>query len=270
MAQQGTMMRNKLQWIAVLIAVLSFLVAFTGANFGSIVTYFNSIMGWKPDFVLASGSEPSIFPNNFTESLSVSKEYFVVTSVNIGSGDVNLNEPLKFRVSFENKGKTAVAQPKVTVCFVDFLRQVWLESNLSLNNDYFTKGFNVQYEFPSPDHRIVGTWSVFVMVYDDANGALVSYLAKEFTTVDSPTGQTDFLSALFATTAVSLTASTVVYMLVRSMRAGYRKIQKKKRVHEPSEAATFHVLARKIIFRISARAPRIEGVWRRAKRPSMA
>lgn len=165
--------------------MLSLLVAFTGVNYQSVGNYFSGILFPKADFTIVSWTNSTILPYyDFMPSLSVSPAYLVVTSVNLKSDQPYLGDPLQFTISFENKGKKPVEQPRVVIYFVDFEHRVWQTWNRSDASSIVAKGCSIDYYFPSLDQKTVGSWSILVMLYDDANGTLVSYEMKQFGVTD--------------------------------------------------------------------------------------
>jgi hypothetical protein len=188
MTSEQSIERRSNRWhiVTVLIAILSLSVAFTGANYQNIATYFSGILFPKADFTVESWTNPTILPYyEFMPSLSVSTEYLVVTSVNLKSEKPYVGEPVQFTISFENKGKKLVEQPRVIIYFVDYMQRVWQIWNKSDVSNIVAKGCSIDYRFPSLDQKIVGSWIFFVLLYDDANMTLVSYETKEFLVTDN-------------------------------------------------------------------------------------
>lgn len=176
---------SKIQWATILVAVLGFLVAFTGANLQNISLYFSETMFPKADYVVESWTTPTILSDGFRESLSVSPEYFVVTSVSLKSERPYYGEPMQFSLAFDNKGKKSVEQPRILVYFVDYMYRVWNIWNKSaITNDFFAKGCSIEYHFPPMDQKTIGAWMVLVLLYDDAESVLVSYAVTEFMVTD--------------------------------------------------------------------------------------
>ena len=175
---------SKVQWALFIIAMLSLIVAFMGVNYQSISSYISSQWFPKADFKLESWATPTILPSDFRESLSASPEYLMVISVNLKSENPYQGNPLYFSISFENKGKKSAEQPRIVVYFVDYIIRAWNIWNESVTNDIITKGCSIEYHFPPLDQKIVGTWSIFVLLYDDAEGVLVSYALRAFVVTD--------------------------------------------------------------------------------------
>lgn len=164
--------------------MLSLVVAFTGIRFQDISSWFSETMFPKADYTLESVTTPTILSTDFRESLSVSPEYFVVTIVNLKSETPYQGEPMQLSISFDNKGKKSVEQPRILVFFVDYMYRVWSAWNESVTSDVLTRGCSLEYRFPPLDQKIVGDWSIFVLLYDDAENTLVSYVLKQFTVTD--------------------------------------------------------------------------------------
>lgn len=175
---------GKIQWALFAVTFLSLIIAFTGVNFQNISSYFSESMFPKADFEVESWTTPTILPSDFRESLSVSPEYFMVTSIRLKSDKPYQGEPMRLRISFDNKGKKSVEQPRIVTYFVDYTSRVWNIWNKSITNDMITKGCRIDYYFPPLDEKIVGTWSIFALLYDDAEGVLVSYVLRAFTVTD--------------------------------------------------------------------------------------
>jgi len=174
------------------VAVLSFIVGFAGlivaftVNYPTIYTYFSSYFFPKADFKLESWTTPTFLSIDFRQSLSVSTEYFVVTSIALKSEEPYVGDPLQFSISFENKGKKSIEQPIILFYSVDFMNRVWCIWNKSVTKDELAKGCSIEYHFPPLDQKTVGSWAFFVLLYDDAEGVLVSYEAKAFRVTDVP------------------------------------------------------------------------------------
>lgn len=171
--------------ISVIIAIISLAVTFTGTNYQNIGSWFSQQMFPTADFSITSFEAPLTHYFNFTQIRNVSSEYYVVTSVNLKSDVAYVGGPFQFSISFENKGKKTVEQPRILIYTTDFDHRVWSIWNESdSNKKIVTKGCNLEYYFPSLDQKDIGAWTFYVLLYDDSNGQLVSYAAKEFTTTD--------------------------------------------------------------------------------------
>lgn len=203
-AQKSTMARTtKIQWALFIVAMLSFLVGFVGINLQTISTYISETMFPKADHSVKSWTTPTILSSEFRKSLSVSPEYFVVMSVNMKTETPYLGEQMQFSISIENKGKNSVEHPRVEIYFVDYMDRVWAIWNRSITDDVLTEGFSFEYSFPSPDEKIVGDWHIFLLLYDDQEPALVSYVLREFTTTDvAPKPWWQDISILFVIVAI--------------------------------------------------------------------
>ena len=177
---------SKVQWALFTIALLSLIMAFMGINYQTISSYISSYLFPKADFKVESWTAPTLLPEDFGHSLSVSPKYFVVTSIALKSKKPYICEPLQFSISFENKGKKSIEQPRIIVYAVDFMYRVWGIWNKTVTKDVLTKGCRIEYHFPLLDQKTVGTWVFLVLLYDDAEGVLVSYEAWEFTVTDVP------------------------------------------------------------------------------------
>jgi len=218
---------SKVQWVTVIIAVLGLLVAFLGVNFQNISSWYSETMFPKADFIVESWTTPTSLPYDFKLSLSVSPEYFVVTSVSLRSERPYICEPMQFRISFENKGKKSVEQPRVAIYFVDYMYRVWNVWNESVINDVLTKGCSLEYRFPPTDQKTVGVWSLFVLLYDDAQSVLVSYEAKAFSVTD--VASKPLWQLLFELVAITgaIVVLTLVFKLITDFRSKRRKTKRK-------------------------------------------
>jgi len=175
--------KRLVSWTPV-IALLSLIVTIAAMVYPSISLSISSYFFPEADYSINSVTTPTILSNDFRQSLSVSTEYIVVTSVNLKSNTPYQGDPLQLSISYENEGKKSVKQPRVSVYFVDFMFRVWNVWNESLTNDKLTEGFSLEYHFPPLDEKIVGNWIVFVLLYDDVESVLVSYVLKTFTVTD--------------------------------------------------------------------------------------
>lgn len=225
---------SRAQWGVLIIAIMSLIVAFTGVNFQSIYSYISETMFPKPDYIVESWTSPTQISSHFRESLSPSPEYYVVTSVNLKSDNPYQGDPMQFSISFENKGKKSVKQPKIQLRFADFLDRVWIVWNESVTDEILTEGCSFEYRFPSLDQKVVGDWSVFILLYDDAENLLVSYVLKQFTVTDIPAKllwQTllNILSVLVACLTLGVTA----YIYLRVYWED--RVKKKKRAQKKKE-----------------------------------
>jgi hypothetical protein len=171
--------------ISIIIAVISLTVTFAGINYQNISSWFSQQMFPTADFTLTSFEVPLALPFNFTLIRNVSSEYYIATSISLKSDTPYLGSPLQFSISFENKGKKTVEQPRILIYATDYMHRIWNIWNESdVNKKIVTKGCNLEYYFPPMDQKAVGAWSFYVLLYDDSNGQLVSYAAKEFMTTD--------------------------------------------------------------------------------------
>ena len=120
-------------------------------------------------------------------------------------------------ISFKNKGKTNVEQPRLTLYFVDSLQQVRATWNHSLSAKEFTKGLVLEYGLPPADQKVMGSWNLIALLYDDGNPELISYVVQEF--IVTETGATTFppvAVALSLIAAISSIAAAV--MVLRRLR----------------------------------------------------
>jgi hypothetical protein len=171
--------------ISIIIAVISLTVTFTGMNYQNISSWFSQQMFPTADFTLTSFEVPLALPFSFTLIRNVSSEYYITTSISLKSNTPYLGSPLQFSISFENKGKKTVEQPRILIYATDYMYRIWSMWNESdVNKKIVTKGCNLEYYFPPVDQKAIGAWSFYVLLYDDSNGQLVSYAAKEFMTTD--------------------------------------------------------------------------------------
>lgn len=218
---------SKLQLGVFIVAILSFVVAFTGVNYQNIFSYFSETMFLKPDYTVNCWTTPTDFPNGslyFLRSLSVSSEYLVITSVALKTERPYIGEPLTISLSFENKGKKEVEQPRVVIYLADYLHRVWNVWSKSNATDIWTEGCSLEYHFPSLDQKSVGTWVFYVLLYDDAEDVLTSYEARQFSTTDVPP-RPWWETPLYM--AITVVGSVSFWLLVPRLEAYLKKRRKK-------------------------------------------
>lgn len=155
-----------------------------GIQFEDILSSVSSALFPKPDYIIKSEDTPWSLPATFRDSLLVSEEYYVFTHVSLKSQQAYQGNPLRVSISFDNKGKNPVEQPRIVVYFTDFMYRVWGVWNHSITNGIFGKKYGLEYHFPPLDQKSVGTWAIFALLYDDAKAVLVSYEFKTFTVTD--------------------------------------------------------------------------------------
>lgn len=217
--------KRLVSWTPV-IALLSLIVTIAAMFYPSISLSISSYFISKADYSIDSVTIPTILSNDFRQSLSVSTEYIVVTSVNLKSNTPYQGDPLQLSISYENEGKKSVKQPRVSVYFVDFMFRVWNVWNESLTNDKLTEGFSLEYHFPPLDEKIVGNWIVFVLLYDDVESVLVSYVLKTFAVTDvapQPWWQPFLLLGLLLLAAIVLIKFDDWRVQFRDWRRGKKK-----------------------------------------------
>lgn len=193
---------SKLQRVAVLIAALSLLVAFTGVNLGVILSFFQSVLFPKADYIIASYTTPIDLKPDFRQSLSVSPTYYVSTSINLKTTQPYQGESLTFTIYFENKGKQSVTRPRIVIYFVDFIDRVWGMWNETSVGNVFEKKYNFEYRFPPLDQKITGTWYIVVLLYDV--DTLVSYQMKQFYVTDVQRPTTLFIISAIAVSTIAM------------------------------------------------------------------
>jgi hypothetical protein len=120
---------------------------------------------------------------------------------------------LQFSVSFENKGKKNVEQPRILIYAIDFAHRIWGIWNKSDADQIVTKGCSLEYHFPSEDQKTIGAWAFWVLLYDDSNGQLLSYATTQFATTDvAPVPWYQNPSYVFVTILYSVLGVVIVYM----------------------------------------------------------
>lgn len=206
-----------------IIAVASFTVAFSGLNVERISSVISSALFPKADYTVESLDVPTALPQDFVQSLSTSPRYYEVTSVRLGSDAPYLGDPLRLSISFENRGKNSVQKPRVVVYFVDPIYRVWAVWNESVTNETLRKGCSVEYRFPPLDQKIVGSWGAYVLLYDDADNALVSYVIRYFATVEVP--QTPWWVGLLFMVGASVAMFVLVTLVEEARKRWFKKKQ---------------------------------------------
>ena len=176
---------TKIQLMTAIIAILSLLIAFFGANSQNISIFLSNVMFPKPDFSIGSVANSSLLPSGFESSLYTSPEYYYVTSISLKTDTPYIGDAFQFGISFQNSGKKTVEQPRIVIHFVDFMRREWCVWNKSDAGGILTNGCNLEYRFPALDQKVIGAWAVFVLLYDDTQSVLVSYETKQFALTDN-------------------------------------------------------------------------------------
>jgi hypothetical protein len=194
--------RNRRESVMLILTAVAVIIAFTGMNYQNVASWFSSTLFPKSDYMIESSVNPTVLPFDYRDSLTVSPSYFIVTSVNLKQDTPYQGEAMQISISFENKGKKTVERPRVLVYFVDFLYRIWGVWNKTDANDVLAKGCSLEYHFPPLDQKISGTWVVFVMLYDDAEGVLASYELKTFRVMDTQTPWYEVYSGVLALIAV--------------------------------------------------------------------
>lgn len=184
----------------------------------------------KADSVIESLTIPADLPYDFKSSLSVSSEYYIATSANMKDTPYQ-GDPLQIRISFQNMGKKAVQQPRITIYVVDYMYRIWGQWNHSITSSILTNGYILDYHFPPLDQKIRGAWSVFVLLYDDANSTLVSYIAKEIMVTDVapiPFWQETYVYVLVVYIGLALVVARYQKRLTAFVKRFSRKTQLRK------------------------------------------
>jgi len=139
--------------------------------------------GPKPDYTLISYLEPSI-DDSFFSNLKVSPNYYIVTKVSLKTDSVYIESPLQFSISFENRGKNQLENPRMEVIIMDYMHRIWSKWSRNETQNILQKQINMNYLFPPPDQKTIGTWYIYVMLYNNVDNQLISYESKLFVTND--------------------------------------------------------------------------------------
>ena len=194
-----------------IVALLSFIVAFSGLTLENILSYISPlIFPSPPDYKIVSFDAPQTLDLNLP--LSVSPKHYVITHLDFTSQEISPDGTVKLGISFKNKGKTNVEQPRLMLYFVDSLQQVRATWNQSLTAKEFTEGLVLEYSLPPPDQKVMGSWNLIALLHDDGNRELISYVVQEFKVTEIPTRflpVTLFL-ALFAAISTIVAAAMVI------------------------------------------------------------
>lgn len=221
MSSEATKTNKKKRNWTLLVAVLSLTVSILVPTYPTISSAISQAMFPRADYSIDSYSKPSTFPQPFDEMLVVSERYYVVTTINLRSETPFIGEPLRFSVFLENKGKTVVQQPRITIYLSDFMHRVWGSWNESVTKEKFGQEMSFEYHFPAPDKKILGTWVIFALVYDDAKGELVSYEIIQFSSSDV---NIFAISTVFLPTIIFTSMAVAVVFLITKRRANKRRI----------------------------------------------
>ena len=188
------------------VASLSLIVGFSGLIL-QVMPYVSPFFFREPpDYRIASFDIPQTL--EFNLPLGVSPEYYLITSVDFKSEATYSGGKVKFSINFENKGKTDVQQPRLILYFVDSLQQVRAIWNRSLTTKEFIEGLVLEYILPSADQKVMGSWNLIALLYDDGNRELISYAVQEFIVTETRTivgtGIGSVLSAIAAISAIAV------------------------------------------------------------------
>jgi hypothetical protein len=173
------------QWITIAISSIAILLTFTGINYQTISSGISRLISPTADFTIESYSTPQTLPQGFLYSLNPASDYYVVTSIHLGTNTPYVGNPFYFSVSFDNKGKKSVLEPSVMVYLVDMFSREWVSWNHSLTNGEFSNGFSLAYNFPTLDQKTTGSWVVITLLYSNATGELVSVNTTQFNATDN-------------------------------------------------------------------------------------
>jgi len=217
------------QWITIAISSIAILLTFTGMNYQTISAGISRLISPTADFKIESYSTPQILPSGFLYSLNPASDYYVVTSIHLGTNTPYVGNPFYFSISFDNKGKKSVLEPYVMIHLVDMFSREWASWNHSLTNGEFSNGFSAAYNFPTLDQKTTGAWSVITLLYSNATGELVSVNTTQFDVTDNaplPTWVGYLL--LFLVFAISIFAfGSILYgYIVNRKKAQARKTKR--------------------------------------------
>jgi hypothetical protein len=107
------------QWITITISVIAIVLTFTGINFQTISSGISRLFSPTVDFTIDSYSTPQPLPSGFLYSLNPASDYYVATSIHLGTDTPYVGNPFYFSVSFDNKGKKSVLEPYVMIYLAD-------------------------------------------------------------------------------------------------------------------------------------------------------
>lgn len=204
---------SKIEIATIVIALVGVMLTFSGLKLQDVTTSISASLSPKADYTITSLTSPEYFSSDYGHSLSVSPEYIIITNVGLGSDSVYQGSPMRFSVSFENKGKKAIEQSRVLIFLVDPLYRIWGVWNRSSTNDELTQGWSFDYYFPPLDQKIIGTWVIIAHLYDDKSALplLVSYEFRMFRVTDDA-GQPWWMGLLasIAGLAIGLTVFVAV------------------------------------------------------------
>jgi hypothetical protein len=229
---------SKIQLATVIIALLSLVVAFTGVKFQDITSYISVSLSPRADYTIRSSATPSYISSDYGQSLLVSTEYIIITNVGLSSDTFYQANPMRFSVSFEDKGKKAVEQPNILILIVDPLYRIWGVWNKSATNDELTHGWSFDYHFPPLDQKIIGTWVIITHLYDDATASpvLISYEFRMFRVTDEAPSSWEL--GVLVSTAIATVGTIALFYVDRRMNRARKKLEseiesKKRKSSQP-------------------------------------
>jgi hypothetical protein len=217
------------QWIAIAISILAVLVAFTQINFQTISSGISRLVSPTADFTIESYSTPQSLPLGFLYSLNPASNYYVTTSIHLGTNTPYVGNSFYLSVSFDNKGKKSVLEPYLVIYFADMFSREWASWNRTLTNGEFSNGFSIAYNFPTLDQKTTGAWSVTTVLYSNATGELVSVNTTEFNVTDiapPPAWAVDLLFGSFLVIIIVMGILTLRKAIIDRKKAQARKTKR--------------------------------------------
>ena len=152
--------------------------------------------------------------------LNVSSAYFIEITANTPTS-ADYNNIMEFAVNTIDRGKKHIRNPSFKAFVVDSLGNIrGIFPDTSQNNSYnmlVNKKFKLLFQ-PSPsDQKVIGTWKLYIFLFDRDNGALASYSVYEFEVTDKK-GNSFFLAV-----AVASIAALIVEIFAIIFRGRFHK-----------------------------------------------
>jgi hypothetical protein len=131
-------------------------------------------------FTLVDPLSPELLPN-----LQVSPIYYVEVSADVPK-TTEYNKDARFTITTIDKGKNHIFRPKLRAFVVDSVGNIrgilpYSDQNISGINISFNKKLNLIFHDPPLDQKIIGTWKLYIYIYDYNMRDLASYGIYEFT-----------------------------------------------------------------------------------------
>lgn len=177
-------------------------------------------------------------PTEILPQLNISPFYFVEITA-VAPQYANYNQIIKFSIGSIDKGKNHVKNPGFEAFVVDPLgrvRGIYPDpaQNRSAANLIIGKRFNLLFQPPPSDQKIIGTWKLFLYLFDKSNSALVSYGIYEF-----KIGEDGEFQHLILVLIAGMTTALSVFLTYGMLRK-LKLIERRKTMHPKNEQESEH------------------------------